>query len=50
MQKKIIEYGVEVENNVMMFNDLTRFYGRGDKEYTKRFLKFKVKQKKEDVI
>ncbi len=44
MQKKIIEYSKD-KNNVMMFNDLTRFYG-GDKEYTKQLLKFKVKQKK----
>jgi hypothetical protein len=44
MQKKIIEYSKNT-SNVMMFTDLTRFYG-GDKEYTKQLLKFKVKQKK----
>jgi hypothetical protein len=44
MQKKIIEYS-KSKSNVMMFNDLTRFYG-GDKEYTEQLLKSKVKQKK----
>ena len=44
MQKKKIEYSKD-KSNVMMFNDLTQFYG-GDKEYTKQLLKFKVKQKK----
>src|SRR5574339_349016 len=44
IQKKIIEYS-ESKSNVMMLNDLTRFYG-GDKEYTKQLLRFKAKQKK----
>ncbi|HSF50969.1 MAG TPA: hypothetical protein VLA74_09445 [Nitrososphaeraceae archaeon] len=44
MQKKIIEYS-KSKSNVMMLNDLTRFYG-GDKEYTKQLLKLKAKQKK----
>jgi hypothetical protein len=44
IQNKITEYS-KSKSNVMMLNDLTRFYG-GDKEYTKQLLKSKAKQKK----
>lgn len=44
MHKKLLEYR-KMKSSIMMLNDLTAYFGR-DKEYIKKFLKLKFKQKK----
>lgn len=45
LQKKLLQYK-KMKNSIMMVNDLSVFFGH-DKEYTKEFLKFKLKYKHE---